>query len=239
MRRWALLTREEKVVSSSRVTTPRLPTRASRACSTSTVARASCRARWSGVVAAPNSWASVDELAVGRLVTGHQLAGQVRGVDHLEAGPLVAGAGRRRLEEADVEGRVVRHQHGVAGELEERRQDAVDARGVGDHAVGDAGEDGDERRDRLGRVDQRLELAEHLAAADLDRADLGDVAPAGAAAGGLEVDHDEGDRRQRGAELVECSLDAVHGRNRRCRRRQDGAGAPSRPPRKGPVRPFS
>ena len=115
------------------------------------------------------------QLAVGRLVAGHELAGQVGGVEHLEAGPLVAGAGRGRLEEADVERRVVRHEHGVAGELEERRQDAVDARGVGDHAVGDAGEDGDERRDRLGRVDQRLELAEHLAAAHLDRADLGDV----------------------------------------------------------------
>ena len=88
-------------------------------------------------------------------------------------------------------------------------------------------------------VDQRLELAEHLAAADLDRADLGDVGTGRAAAGGLEVDDDEGDRRQCGAELVECALDAVHGRNRRCRRRQDGAGAPSGPLRQGAVRPFS
>ena len=57
------------------------------------------------------------------------------------------------------------------------------------------------------RVDQGLELAEHLAAAHLDRADLGDHrAGRGRAAGGLEVDHAEGDVAQRAAQLVEAAL---------------------------------
>ena len=45
------------------------------------------------------------------------------------------------------------------------------------------------------RVDEGLELAEHLPAANLDRADLGDRVVAGAAAGGLEVDDGERGRR--------------------------------------------
>ncbi len=40
-------------------------------------------------------------------------------------------------------------------------------------------------------VDQRPELAQLLAAADLDRADLGDPVAVGCAAGGLQVDDHE------------------------------------------------
>ena len=63
------------------------------------------------------------------------------------------------------------------------------------------------------RVDQRLELAEHLAAAHLDRADLGDAAAGRAAAGGLKVDDDEGDLAQRLAELVDRELSGRLGKN--------------------------
>ena len=48
-------------------------------------------------------------------------------------------------------------------------------------------------RDRHAGVHERLELAEALAAAVLHRADLGDRAGRGGAAGRLEVDDDEGD----------------------------------------------
>ncbi len=62
-------------------------------------------------------------------------------------------------------------------------------------------------RDGLVRVDQRLELAEHLAAAHLDRADLGDHRAAlGRAAGRLQVDDAERHVAQRTAELVEAAL---------------------------------
>ena len=60
------------------------------------------------------------------------------------------------------------------------------------------------------RVDQGLELADDLAAAHLDRADLGDAALGRAAAGGLEVDDDEGHRRQGRAQVVERALDHRH-----------------------------
>ena len=80
------------------------------------------------------------------------------------------------LEEAHVERRVVRHQHASRRELQERRQRGLDGRSVGNHGIADAGQHRDERRDLGVRVDQRLELAQDLAAADLDRADLGDHA---------------------------------------------------------------
>ena len=55
-------------------------------------------------------------------------------------------------------------------------------------------------------VDEGLELAEHLAAAHLHGADLGDAVDPGRAAGRLEVHHDEGDVPQRRAEVVEGRL---------------------------------
>jgi hypothetical protein len=74
---------------------------------------------------------------------------------------------------------------------------------------------GDERRDGMAGVHERLELPQHLAAAHLDGADLGDPAVLGVGAGGLEVHHDEGDVPQRGAELLEgglvCGRGGAHG----------------------------
>ena len=154
------------------------------------------------------------ELAVRRLVTGQHPAGQPDGVQAVVARPDHAGLLAGRPQEPQVERGVVRHQHGVAGELQERRQHAGDARGVGHHGVGDPGQHRDEGRDGGLRVDQRLELAEHHAAADLDGADLGDRAGQRGAAGGLQVDHHEGDLAQRGAELVEGRLER-DGRNGR------------------------
>ena len=46
--------------------------------------------------------------------------------------------------------------------------------------------------------------AEPLAAAELDRADLGDAAVGRGAAGGLEVQHAERDLVERGAQVVEA-----------------------------------
>ena len=58
-------------------------------------------------------------------------------------------------------------------------------------------------------IDQGLELAEHLAAAHLDRADLGDHVGLGAA-GGLQVDDAERHLGQMGAKIIKRGL---------CRRR--------------------
>ena len=156
------------------------------------------------------------QLAVGRVVARHDPARQPCGVDHLERRPRPALLEGEVPQEADVERRVVGDQHRAGGELEERREGRLDRGRVGHHRVGDAGQDGDERRDRGVRVDQGLELAEDLAAADLHRADLGDHrAGFGRPAGGLEVDDAERDVAQRPAELVEAALRLPLGGGRR------------------------
>ena len=171
------------------------------------------------------------QLAVGGVVPGDHPARQLGGVDHLEGRPRPPLPCREVLEEADVERRVVRHQHAALRELQERGQRRLDGRRVGDHRVGDAGQDRDERRDLGVRVHQGLELAEDLAAAHLDRTDLGDHrAGLGRPAGGLEVDDAERDVAQRSAQLVETALRlpsggrtlnrAAHVEDARCGHRQ-------------------
>ena len=86
-------------------------------------------------------------------------------------------------------------------------QHRLDPRGGHDHGLADAGQDGDLGRHGHARVDQRLERARADAAGRLDRADLGDAARFGRAAGRLEVDHAEGDLVERGAEIVEAALE--------------------------------
>ena len=70
------------------------------------------------------------QLAVGRVVAGDHPAGELGGVEHLEPRPRPALLAREVLEEADVEGGVVGHQHAAGGELQERRQGGLDRRCV-------------------------------------------------------------------------------------------------------------
>ena len=162
---------------------------------------------------------------VAGLVARDDPARQGHGVHHGEPGPRVAEPLARGLEEADVVGRVVGDEHAVARELQEARQDQLDRGSGRDHGRGDAREARDERRHRMARVDQRLQLAEHLAAAHLDRADLGDAGVLRAAAGRLEVDDDERDVPQRGAELLERGLELGARRPRRAGRGRHGPDA--------------
>jgi len=106
-------------------------------------------------------------------------------------------------QESDIEPGVVGDKHRIAGELQKHRQHGVDRRGVTHHRRGDPGELHDLRRDAALRVNKGAELAEHGAAADLDRPDLGNgvgersVGAPGASAGGLQVHHDESGLTQR------------------------------------------
>ncbi len=109
-------------------------------------------------------------------------------------------------EEREVEADVVADDHRVADEFLERRQDGPDAGCLVDDRVGQAGEHGDLGRDGAPRVDERLERAEELAAADLDRTDLGDLVVVAVATGGFEVDHTERDIAQWRAEFIERTL---------------------------------
>ena len=154
----------------------------------------------------PEEPGQAGQLAVGRLVAGQDAAGQLGGVEVLVGRPGDAEARTPAAQEAEIERRVVSDEHRALAEGEERRQCLVEAGGAGHHRVGDAGEHGDERRDRTARVDQGLELPEDLTAADLDRADLGDVAGQVRPTGGLEVDDDEGHLAQRPPQLVEGRL---------------------------------
>ena len=152
------------------------------------------------------------QLAVGGVVAGDHPARQLRGVEHLEARPRPALLLREELEEAHVEGCVVGDQDAALGELEKLGEHLVDRGCSGDHRVGDAGEHRDERRDQLMRVDQGLELPEHLTAADLHRADLGDHRTGlGGPTRRLQVDDAERDVVQAAAELVEAPLGLPRG----------------------------
>ena len=146
------------------------------------------------------------QLAVGHLVAGEQATGQDGGVDrgHGRPGDAVVGAGG--LQEPEVERRVVRDEDRAAGELEEARQHRTDAGGCRHHHRGDPGEHADVGRDLVPGVHERLELAEHLPAADPDGADLGDRAVLRGAAGGLQVDDDERDVGQGSAQRLDRHL---------------------------------
>ena len=183
--------------------TPWLPTRSMSACNTSTVARASSRARWVGWVATANSRAKAASRTLGassRLSTRrasrtvHSTCGRGQAMSHRCAAARRNPTSNPALWATST---------ASAGELEKHRQHGVDGRGVAHHRRGDAGELHDLRRDAALRVDEGGELAEHDAAADLDRPDLGDgvarraVGAFRASAGGLQVHHDESGFAQR------------------------------------------
>ena len=170
---------------------------------------ASSRARWLGRWSRRKRLGQRAELAVGHLVA-HQPAGQRAGVDDAVGR---AAAGRRRRSAAWRKPRSKRTLWPTitaSPTNSSRVGSTVSIAGRRDHhRLGDAGEHGDLGRDGRTRVDEGLERAEALAAAQLDRADLGDGARRRRAAGGLEVDHAERDVVQRRAEVVEAALRTV------------------------------
>ena len=194
--------------------TPRLPTRSISACSTSTVARASSRARWVGCARRTEQPGQGRQPHAGRLLADEHPAGQPDRAQHRRVRPgdvALCGGG---LQEADVEAGVVRHQHRAAAELQEHRQHRVDRGGVVHHRGRDSGEPDDLGRDVAARIDEGGKFAEDHPAAHLDRADLGDRvarsagrAGSGPPAGGLEVDDDECGVAQRHIEVAARRVD--------------------------------
>ena len=127
-----------------------------------------------------------------------QAPGQDQGVEP-RLGEVAAGQPAPLVvEEAQVEGRVVRDQHVVAGEVDERGERRLDVRLALDHAVVDPGELGHDAGDRPARIHQRHETGGWAERRDAHRADLGDLRGPGRAAGGLEVDDAEGGVLQSG-----------------------------------------
>ena len=163
-----------------------------------------------GPVGQPQPFGQHAERAVRHLVA-HQPAGERAGVDDAVGEPRPARACERGVQEAHVEADVVAHDDGVARELEERWQHRVDGRRGHDHGLGDPGEHGDLGRDLHARVHERLEGAQALAAAQLDRAHLGDRAGGGRPARRLQVDDAERDVAERRTQVVERALHARRG----------------------------
>src|SRR5580692_6629156 len=136
------------------------------------------------------------QLAVRDLVRIHHLPGQHDGVQHGEPGPGQPAVVARRAQEAEVERRIVRDQDAPAREGQQAGQDRGHPRCRGQHPVGDSGQVLDARRDRRAGVDQRGELSLAPAAADPDRADLGDRSRLRRPARRLQVDDGELDLGQ-------------------------------------------
>ena len=113
------------------------------------------------------------------------------GVDDRRGEPPVAEAQHRGVEERDVETRVVRDEHGVAGELDEPSRGERSARCTPQLAVVDAGQRRDLERQPLARVDERLERVRQLEALDARGADLADPRAARREPGRLQVDDAE------------------------------------------------
>ena len=199
------------LASANRSSSPSTPSALARSMSRwsrSVVASASSSARWLGRWSRRKREASVPSRQSGtssrtsrRASATVSMLGFVSGVRPVRS--------NRVTKEGEVEADVVADDHRVADELLQRREHRADPRRLVDDGVGQAGEHGDLRRDRPAGVDQRLEGAEELAAADLDGADLGDLVVVAVAAGGLEVEDAERDIAQRGAELVERTLHAM------------------------------
>ncbi len=143
-----------------------------------------------GLVRQAESGGQRRQPAVRHLVS-HQPASERARVDPRvrHRGPARSAAGRG--EEREIEPDVVTDDDRSGTELLERGQHRLDARCRQHHRLRDAGEHRDLRRNRHTGVHERLERAEELAAAHLDRADLGDTAPIGRAARRLEIDDAE------------------------------------------------
>ena len=121
-----------------------------------------------------------------------ELARQAQGVERGPRERLPALLAQLVVEEPEVERRVVGHQHGVRGEVDELGQHDLDRRRPGDGLVVDAGDAGDHGGDRHARVDEGGERGDLAPALDAHGADLGDLAEARRGAGGLDVDDGEG-----------------------------------------------
>jgi hypothetical protein len=132
------------------------------------------------------------------------------GVDAVIAHARVRMLDERGVEERAVESNVVADDHRIVRELDPCGQYLVDCGRRPQHVVGDAGQRRDLVGDRHARVHERVERAEHLAAAQLERAHFGDgVAAARRAAGRLEIDDHERHVVQRRRKVGGHAADAI------------------------------
>ncbi len=122
-----------------------------------------------------------------------ETARQAQGAEEVAGDRFAEDLAPRSVEKSAIEARIVRHHHVLARELRILRQHRLDRRPSRQHLVANAGQAGDETRQRPARIDQRLKAVDHLPARDFHRADLDDrVSAPRTATGGFQVDDHEG-----------------------------------------------
>ena len=143
------------------------------------------------------------EFAIANFVAHQRDAGEPCSVDDDRIRPRHIDDSAGAAQKPDVVWRVMCHENCIARKVQEQGQHGGQAGGVGDERIGDARQRCDEGWDGLPGIDQGLEFSETLAAANFDGADLGDAGIDRSATRGLQVDDDEGDIRERRAQVVE------------------------------------
>ncbi len=140
-----------------------------------------------------------------------EAAGQGEGVEALVAEHRSTTPPDGGVEEAHVETDVVANDDTAADEVEKGGEHLIDGWSVDDHHLGDAGDNGDLRRNSATRIHHCLERPNDFAPADFDRSDFGDLIGLGAAAGRFEVENAERCLGQRYAETVQRLLQHLPG----------------------------
>ena len=155
------------------------------------MACASGSARWHGCAAVPKNWASERESRAWRPAREQP----PRESDRVDDRAGEAGAGQPlglAVEKGEVEARVVRDEHRVAGELEKTAHRDRGMRRTAQIGVAQAGDLRDHRPDGNAGIDEQLEVVHELEVVHAHRADLADARRARSQPGRLEVDDDEG-----------------------------------------------
>jgi hypothetical protein len=146
------------------------------------------------------------EFAIWHLVFAEDTTSDNCGIDNCRGWPWLLRQDCGPLEETDVVWGVVGHNHATLGELPEGPGRTGNGRCINQHGIRNAGERGNERWDRLTRVDQGGELCEDLAAAHLDGPDFGDACLVGLTSCRFEVHHAKGDIDEGSTQIIECQL---------------------------------
>ena len=128
-----------------------------------------------------------------------QAAREADGVDDRRRDPRPRQPLGLPVEEREIEARVVRDEHRVAGECEEAPQRDLHGRRASKLPVGEAGERRHRGPERPRRIDERLELRLDLELPDPHRSDLADLRAARPEPRRLEVDDDVRRRLEREA----------------------------------------
>jgi hypothetical protein len=149
------------------------------------------------------------EAKVSNLVT-QQAASKCQRVDNDGSIFLEVQACQSRAQEPEIERGIVSNEDGISNERSQTAEDLLDTWCGGENRIGQAGDDGDSRRNCDARINQSLKCPKHLPAPNLDRPDLTDEIVSRVRAGGLEVDDAERRFAEGRPKIIEAPLPVHH-----------------------------